>query len=174
MEVQALVTADVEGSVGNARMRQITGKHPADITRLLQNLVSRGLLTQDGQGRWTQYYLPSDSDSVHKDGHSVHKGEIPDDQWTELTKIAQAITLKKRLLPKDMELLISHLCKDHWLTRKQIGGLLRRNSDGLRSRFLTSMVAHSRLQLRYSDKPNRTDQAYRAASEITFNAENGG
>ena len=53
LEVQALVTADVEGYVDNARMRQITNRHTADITKLLQNLVSKGLLQQDGQGRWT-------------------------------------------------------------------------------------------------------------------------
>ena len=38
-----------------------------------------------------------------------------------------------------------------------------RNPDGLRSRFLSQMVRHDILRLRYPDKPNRTDQAYTAA-----------
>jgi ATP-dependent DNA helicase RecG len=42
--------------------------------------------------------------------------------------------------------------------------LLQRHPDSLRSRFLTSMVEHGLLQLRYPDKPNRTDQAYKTAS----------
>jgi ATP-dependent DNA helicase RecG len=157
LEVQVLVTADVEGSVNNSRMRQITNKHPADITKLLQNLVGRGFLTQDGQGRWTQYFLPSDSDSIHKE-------EISDDQWRELTKIAQDLTLDNRLSPEEMGSLILRLCQGHWLTRIQISDLVRRNPIALGSRFLTPMVKEGRLELRYPDKPNRTDQAYRTAS----------
>jgi ATP-dependent DNA helicase RecG len=165
LEVQALVTADVEGYVDNARMRQITGHHASDITKLLQNLVSREILLQNGQGRWTQYCLPSnlDHNSLHIDNHSVHKIENSTDQWDALTKIAEPAKLNKRLSPKEMESIILQLCNDHWLTRKQISDLLQRNPDGLRSRFLTSMVEHGLLELRYPDKPNRTDQAYKAA-----------
>jgi hypothetical protein len=38
LEVQALVTADLERTEDNARMRQITGGHAADMTKLLQTL----------------------------------------------------------------------------------------------------------------------------------------
>ena len=41
-------------------MRQITGLHASDITKLLQDLVSREILQQNGRGRWTQYSLHSD------------------------------------------------------------------------------------------------------------------
>ncbi|HKK33215.1 MAG TPA: RNA-binding domain-containing protein [Desulfomicrobiaceae bacterium] len=80
LEVQALVTADLEGSVSNSRMRQISNKHPADLTRLLQNLVAQNALTQKGMGRWTRYLLPREghsphSDSVHKTIHSPHKAD---------------------------------------------------------------------------------------------------
>ncbi len=64
-----------------------------------------------------------------------------------------------------MESIILQLCKDHWLTRKQMSDLLQRNPDSLRSRFLTSMVEHGLLQLRYPDKPNRTDQAYKTTEK---------
>jgi ATP-dependent DNA helicase RecG len=149
------------------------------ITKLLQDLVSRGILLQNGQGRWTQYCLPSDLElnslriddhsvhksdhSVHKDNHSVHKEENSDEQWASLTKIAETARQNKRLPPKEMESIILQLCNDHWITRKQISDLLQRNPDSLRSRFLTSMVEHGLPQLRYPDKPNRTDQAYKTA-----------
>lgn len=174
LEIHALVTADIEGCVSNARMRLITNEHPADVTKHLQNLVSRGFLTQDGQGRWTQYYISSfdsihsevysvhkEDHSVHKEIYSVHKEEISDDQWYELTKLAETARVNKRLPPKEIESLILQLCQDFWLTRRQISDLVQRNPDGLRSRFLTSMVQHNLLRLRYPDKPNRTDQAYR-------------
>ena len=185
LEVQALVTADLEGYVDNARMCQITNKHAADITRLLQSLVSRGTLTQDGQGRWTQYHLPSRSDTVHKESHSVHKDnhsvhkddhsvhnrEISPEKWNALLKIAQYSQLNRRLPPKEIESLILRLCENCWLTRKQISDLVQRHPDNLRSRFLTPMVAHGLLHLRHPDKPNRTDQAYRSASKSSIDNE---
>lgn len=166
LEVQALVTADLEGWVDNARMRQITPQHATDITRLLQKLVSRGILIQDGQGRWTRYHLSPESDSVHKRIDSVHKGdsvhmiEIPDNEWGKLIKIAESAKQNRRLSHKDMESTLLRLCQNHWLTRRQLAELLGRNADGLRSRFLTLMVEHGLLHLRYPEKPNRVDQAY--------------
>lgn len=168
LEVQALVTADLEGIVDNERMRQITGGHAADMTRLLQTLVGKKTLLQEGQGRWSRYRLPVVIDSVHKAEQSVHKAEHsvhkPEHSVhnEELRAIASPARNQKRLLPEEMEKIILALCDGRWLTRNQLAELLDRNPDGLRSRFLTSMVAHNRLRLRYPDKPNRTDQAYTA------------
>ncbi len=168
-EVQALVTADIEGAVDNTRMRQICAIHAADVTRLLQGLVAKRALVQEGQGRWSRYRLPEvddsehragdsvhkDGDSVHKDGDSVHKDDT-------LSIIAAPARSQKRLRPNEMEKIILRLCQDRWLARNQLADLLNRHPDGLRSRFLTPMVSHGRLRLRYPDKPNRVDQAYTA------------
>ncbi|MCF7851855.1 MAG: putative DNA binding domain-containing protein [Simkaniaceae bacterium] len=180
LEIQALVTADVEGYVDNMRMCEITGKHTADMTRLLQDLVSRGLLRQNGKGRWTRYSIPSqfhsvhlDSDSVHLDPDSVHLDPDsvhldPDSvhlEEEEMYIIAQTAREMKKLFSEDMEQMILKLCKGRWINRKQLGNILQRNPDALRSRFLTSMVRKDLLRLRYPDKPNRVDQAYTIASE---------
>ena len=89
--------AELEGYVDNAHMRQITNHHATDITLTLQNLVSQGSLTQEVQGRWIRYNLPTQPDSSHKEiSYSVHKGEIPEDQWAillELAKPAQRINV---------------------------------------------------------------------------------
>lgn len=186
LEVQALVTADVEGAVDNARMRQITGVHAADMTRMLQSLVAKHALTQEGQGRWTRYRLParpdslpSEFDSLNKAGHSLpsesdslHKSidSIPDGDALApaieaLLQIAAPARRQKRLPTKEMERILLDLCHGKWLTRNQIADILDRNSESLRQRFLNPMVAHGLLRLRYPDKPNRTDQAYTAAAE---------
>ena len=187
--MQALVTADLEGWVDNARMWQITSKHPTDMTRLLQELVSRKLLTQDGQGRWTRYCLSSEADSVHKglthsvhktidsvhkvthsvhktiysvhkEAHSVHIADLSDNELVELEKTAEPARKIRRLTNKEMESILLRLCHGRWLTRKELAELVDRNADGLRSRFLTQMVEHGLLCLRYPEKPNRVDQAY--------------
>ena len=168
-------------------MRQITGQHTYDITKLLQGLVSRGILLQDGQGRWTQYYLQPEANSIHKDNHSVHKGshsvhkgshsvhkedylmflgDLPKEQWDRLVEIAKPAAINKRLSPIEMETIILRLCREHWLTRMQIGVLVNRNPDGIRSRYLSGMVQHGILQLRYPDKPNRVDQAYQTTNPL--------
>jgi ATP-dependent DNA helicase RecG len=56
-EVQAVVTAKVEGQVSNSRMREITNHHPSDLTKMLQGLVRKGFMRQDGQKRWATYRL---------------------------------------------------------------------------------------------------------------------
>ena len=167
-EVQALATADLEGAVDNARMRQICGAHAADITRLLQGLVAKGALIQHGQGRWSRYRLPDISgaiDSIHKGVHSVHKAgdSVHKDDFDDLDVLmtmAAPAREKRRLETKTMEQLILTLCRNRWLTRRQLADVLQRHPDSLRSRFLTSMVAHGLLRLKFPDKPNRTDQAY--------------
>jgi hypothetical protein len=40
VEVQALVTAEVEDRVSNSRMQEMSDQHPADLARLLQGLLS--------------------------------------------------------------------------------------------------------------------------------------
>jgi ATP-dependent DNA helicase RecG len=186
LEIQSLVTADIEGYVDNSRMRQITNKHPADITKLLQGLVSQEVLIQDGQGRWTRYYLPTEPDSVHKNSNSVHKNsnsvhknsnsahkiEVLGDEWAALLLMAEPARQNRRLVPGEMEKVILNLCQSRWLTRKQLGDLVKRNPDGLRSRFLTQMIGHGLLQLLHPDKPNRKDQAYTSSDSAAKKTKN--
>lgn len=67
-EVQALVTADVEGTVTNRRHKQFSNDHTADITRMLQELVAKDFLIKDGYGRWASYRL---AERLSGSGHSV-------------------------------------------------------------------------------------------------------
>lgn len=188
-EVQALVTADVEGSVDNARMRQICVLHAADVTRLLQGLVAKGALAQMGQGRWSRYRLPDAVHSENKAWDSIHNREgslpkaddflpsdvnsLPSDTSSlpraddslptfELLALAMPSRRQKRLTPSEMEQIILRLCEGRWLTRHELAVILDRNSESLRQRFLYPMVVHGLLRLRYPDKPNRADQAYTA------------
>ena len=52
LEVQALVTADLESFVDNARMRQITSEHPTDITRTSSKTCWHGYFTTRRSGPW--------------------------------------------------------------------------------------------------------------------------
>lgn len=181
-EVQALVTADIEGAVDNSRMRQICAIHAADVTHLLQGLVAKGALMQEGQGRWSRYRLPETSHSVHKDEGSLHKGSNSlhsnisslhkannSIHNPELLAIAALAQRQKRLPPAETEQILLKLCKDRWLTRHELSVIVSRNSESLRQRFLNPMVEHGLLCLRYPDKPNRADQAYTSKGLVKEN-----
>lgn len=59
LEVQTLVTADLEGEVSNSRLQLFCQEHPAELTRILQNLTAQGYLEKFGQKRQTYYRLPA-------------------------------------------------------------------------------------------------------------------
>lgn len=86
---------------------------------------------------------------------------LTDDQLDALKQLALPARENKILSPKVTEKLILDLSKEHWLTRKQIGILMNRNPDSLTTRFLTSMLGHNLLKLKYPDRLNRPDQAYK-------------
>ncbi len=182
LEVQALVTADLEGGVSNPRMRQICHEHPADLTRLLQGLVSRGLLQQNGRGRGTTYRLPgpaavdssqSERDSSHK-GDSSHKPpvdsshkleEIPEEELAKLRVIAASAFAGMRLPPAATRRMILQLCRGRYFTAADLAELMNRNASGLRNRFLTPLVEEGLLIRKYPAEPNRPDQAYTTKEE---------
>jgi ATP-dependent DNA helicase RecG len=70
IEVQALVTADLEGEVSNSRLQLIREEHPVELTKMLQGLVAKGFLDQVGQKRGCSYRLPAW-------GLSVNSGTSP-------------------------------------------------------------------------------------------------
>jgi len=171
--VQAVVTAQVEGSVTNGRMQEITGEHSKDITAVLQSLVRDGLLTQQNQRRWASYRVAGDSphngvDSPHKDGDSPHNGvDSPHKDGDSprsdplLWSIGEPARAKQRLAPEIMKALILEMCTERWLSAKEIAEVLNRDPQKIQARFLTMMVRESLLELRHPGVPNRPDQAYR-------------
>lgn len=175
LEVQALVTADLEGGVSNLRMRQICSEHPTELTRLLQGLVSRGFLQQDGRGRGTTYRLPGPGDSSHSARDSSHKGdsshkrpvdsshkleEIPAEELTKLKVIAAPASAGMRLPVEETRRMILQLCQGRYFTAADLAELMNRNAIGLRNRFLTPLVEEGLLIRKYPAEPNRPDQSY--------------
>ena len=70
----ALATASIEGDVTNTRMQDLVLDHPADITKVLRGLVTKGLLATDNQRRWTRYRLPT----AIAPQHDLFSAESPD------------------------------------------------------------------------------------------------
>jgi ATP-dependent DNA helicase RecG len=176
-EVQALVTAEVEGSVSNLRLQQFSSDHTSDITRMLQDLVAKGLLVKDGYGRWASYRLSdrlagtpdtAADDSVHKPTTPDISGQGPDtipEKDPNLLAVAEAARKQERLDPADMRRMIRLLCQDRPLTFRQLATLLNREPNGLQRWHLRPMAQEGQLLLLYPDTPNHPRQAYRTNPE---------
>ena len=187
-QVQALVTADVEGSVTNLRLQQFSPSHTADISKMLSSLVGTGQLVKDGYGRWASYRLnpgrflgsegfTSDelpdaesnlnSSSPNIDGSSPNIDASspnidPAVVDAKLLAISAPSREKSRLRPEETEGLILALCRGRFLTYQQIGGLLGRVPRATRDRFLTPMVADGRLRARFPEDMTHPQQSYTA------------
>ncbi|MEI8372986.1 MAG: RNA-binding domain-containing protein [Planctomycetota bacterium] len=183
-EVQALVTADLEGAVCNSRLREVCGEHPADLTRTLQGLVARGYLEQKGQKRGAAYRLPGEVTGAAAGGGILHrptdillntKNILPSPENIPpktaepapgpendaiLLAIARPSRESKRLPPNEIGDIILKLCHGRYLTLKQIAVLLNRNPESLRSRLLTSLVEKGDLTMLFPGEPKRPGQAY--------------
>jgi ATP-dependent DNA helicase RecG len=171
--VQAVVTAQVEGSVTNGRMQEITGEHSKDITGVLQNLVRDGLLTQQNQRRWASYRVAEDSPQSEDDSPQSSPYLVPDSPHTvassphlnsALLSLAEPARLKGRLPAAEMQALVLRLCDSRWLSTKDLATLLSRDAENLQGRILAGLVKKGLLELRFPDVPNRPDQAYRTVS----------
>ena len=174
IEIQTLVTADLEGEVSNSRLQLMRMEHPFELTKMLQGLASRGFLDQVGQKRGTSYRLPAgasaltdgasaltDGASALTDGASaLTDGAIVEsDGW--LLEIAKTARDKPRLMPELTKTIIRNLCSGGYLTAEQIGELMNRGKDKLQKKFLAVMVADGELTLRFPEQPTHPDQAYR-------------
>lgn len=56
---------------------------------------------------------------------------------------------------------IIKLCNGDFLTVRNLAELLNRDSNSLLNHYLKDMVASGGLELRFADKPNHPQQAYR-------------
>jgi ATP-dependent DNA helicase RecG len=179
--VQAVVTAQVEGSVTNGRMQEITGEHSKDITGVLQSLVRDGLLTQQNQRRWASYRVAEDSPQSGDDSPQLPPdspqfgGDSPQfdrlaglsDEVRALLPVAEPARKNKKLPVAQLQAVIGQLCAGRWLSTSELAALVDRDADKLQTRFLTAMVKSGSLELRYPDVRNRPDQAYRTVATVS-------
>lgn len=80
----------------------------------------------------------------------------------ELQEIAAPVRSRERVKPELMRKTILALCARDFLGLQQLAVLLgRRSIKDLQSKHLGPLVREDKLRLRYPDKPNHPDQAYR-------------
>lgn len=174
IEVQTLVTADLEGEVTNSRLQLIRTEHPVEITKMLQGLATKGFLEQIGQKRGSSYRLPTWASPLTSGTSPLAPGASPlasrasplaQENDPRLLELAKPAREKKKLIPSLTKTIIRRLCSGNYLTAEQLGSLMDRRKDKLQENFLASMVAGGELQLRFPEQPTHPEQAYRTNPE---------
>ena len=186
-EVQALVTARLEGEITNQRLQDMLALHRVDITQMLRGLVRKGLLEAEGSGRGTRYALftanaegemaalsatasPLSAGasplSVGQDSDVIYLNAATSSSWRALTEprllaLAEPVRKQKRAKSELVRSVILALCAEDFLTLQQLARLLGRSADKLYERIVAPLVRENLLSLRFPDTPTHQEQAYR-------------
>ena len=172
-EVQAVVTAQVEGEVTNLSLQGMLTMHRVDITRMLRGLVREGFLKSDGVGRGTRYFLSGGTPHVSEVTSLANEVTSPVSEATspvsaaappvtvDLEVIVAQVRAAQRAKPEQMRQAIQFICAAEFLTAQQIAEALGRSKKRLQDEFLGPMCASGLLSMRYPDTPNHKQQAYR-------------
>ena len=184
----ALATVAIEGSVTHARLKEMCSEHPKDLSATLAHLVDEGFLVSRGATRGTIYYFPDKTpdavsdglvssaagaiqqvgaDSQHLAGSSQHLGTDSQhlngltQQWPALLEMARGVREKGKAPRTVVQETIAKLCGGRFLTVRNLAELLGRDPDSLLNHYLKQMVAGRILELRFPEKLNHPQQAYR-------------
>ena len=156
LERETLVTADVEGRVSNSRLRMVSDMHAADLTRLLQSLVTRGFLTQVDHKRWAYYLLADATPSV--DTQVPPTTEVTGEVTTEVTgevttEVSEAMA---RLLA---------CCRVPSPRRALMECLNLKNDEHFRKSYLVPALEAGYLEMTLPQKPQSSKQMYRLSAK---------
>lgn len=85
---------------------------------------------------------------------------IAEDYQIKLLEIANLPRQKRRLKPQKLKEVILRLCKDQYVTLNVLGKIVDRNPDGLRQRYIKSLIRDKQLKMAFPATPNHERQAY--------------
>jgi predicted HTH transcriptional regulator len=187
-EQLALVMARRDGYVDNASLRQVTGRHLVDVTRVLGGLRDRELLRMIGAKRGARYELgeavelasvpPSmrDLGTPSMGDYSQSIGDLPassgdlgtpstgdsDELTTQrLEALAAPIARSGRLDARVRDEIIVRMCELRPMSITDLSDLLHRHPDYVRH-ILNDLVVQGKLRHQYPDRPRHPNQRYRA------------
>jgi predicted HTH transcriptional regulator len=168
-----LVTALIEKTVDHRRMMAIINLHPRDLSAYFASLVEKNLMSQEGNGRGTVYFLPEARIIDAANQREAQKGlgvsfrglGVSSGGYDALKNIAQPVASKKRAAKLLVEETILALCRHMPCSLEMLSDLLNRSHEVIRKDYLQPMIKDRRLCYLYPTSPNHPEQAY-ATPEI--------
>ena len=184
IERLAVVTAYIEKTVTNQRLRAMTVTHASDLTAVFKSLVANGFLMRDGVGWGTYYRLPGQplGNQEFKDpteslfnpeeimGHTgpfFQPSESTSQHLEESSQqfdvmAAAALVRKTHNAPAEqIRNLIFDLCRGIYRTNRELSDLLGRKPRTLQNHYIGPMIVAGQLEYRYPEQKQHPDQGYR-------------
>jgi ATP-dependent DNA helicase RecG len=184
-----VVSAALESTIDHKRVCELTGQHPADVTKQLGKLVREKLLIPDGRGRGT-FYWSAEADRAAFYGFEEPRSlpgleeslpgleeSLPDLEASSpaLRPLAAIEHLRKlvykhypsglpRKLPEEeVRSLILTLLRDDFVTLRDLAAAMERSNEFIRYNYLRPLISQGLVLTRYSNA-SHPEQAYKAAT----------
>jgi len=135
------------------------------------------LFNQAGSPR-NQPYYPRTEPNSPRNGGSSPRSELSSPRTEPLTvateaelealrPFAEPVAKQKRASAAKLRAVVLELCRGRYLSADQIAKLCNRELEGLRERTLSKLIKEGALLHRYPSQPNRPDQAYTTAGDLS-------
>lgn len=147
-----LASAYMDEYVTNSSLRNLVDVHPADITKLLRELVRDGLLMPSGFGRGTMYRLNqgdrlgSDVPSSDVPSSDVPSSDVPSSNPTNIS-------------PQE-EKMVQEYCV-RWRNASEIAHRIGRSRQHTQKRIIKRLLANGVLEMEFPESPTSPKQRYK-------------
>ena len=107
-----------------------------------------------------------EANSEHYEVNSEHY-EVNSEHYERLKQISTAVRETGRAKQEDVKKVILQLCSEHYLSLRTIAELLGRKPNSVRNHYVNPMLDEGLLELKYPDRANHPQQAYKTGSPPT-------
>ncbi len=145
-----LTSAYIDEFVTNNSLRNQLELHPADITKLLRELVKDNLLVPSGFGRGTMYYLNHDFQL----STNVPSPDVPSSNEPS-SDVPRPVSIS----PQEEKMVLEYCVQ--WRNVAEIAHQIGRSRQHTQKRILKKLLAAGLLAMEYPDSPTSPKQRYK-------------
>ena len=150
-----LSSAYLEEYVTNNSLRNQIELHPADITKLLRELVKENFLLPSGFGRGTMYYLSQDIQlSTNVPSSDVPSSDVPSSDVP-----SSDVPSSKFISPEEEIMVLEYCCQ--WRNASEIAHQIGRSRQHTQKRIIKKLLAKDMLIMEFPDAPTSPKQRYK-------------
>lgn len=150
-----LSSAYIDEFVTNSSLRNQLELHPADITKLLRELVKDNLLVPSGFGRGTMYYLNHD----YQLSPNVLSIDVPSPNVPCSNVLSSDVPCSVNISPQEEKMVLEYCMQ--WRNASEIAHQIGRSRQHTQKRIIKRLLTRGILIMEYPDSPTSPKQRYK-------------
>lgn len=155
-----LSSAYIDEFVTNNSLRNQLELHPADITKLLRELVKDNLLVPSGFGRGTMYYLNHDYQlGLNVPSSDALSSNVPSSDVPSSDIPSSDIPSKASVSPQEEKMVFEYCVQ--WRNAAEIAHQIGRSRQHTQKRIIKKLLAAGLLAMEFPDSPTSPKQRYK-------------